>query len=159
MAVKKIIGHAAVRMFGNSPYGNASSMAYKVKTNAVGAVMDTDDLITPLAIADVIDIGPLIEGMRLDDALVVVETGMTAGVTGSIGFRYEDGVDSDEFPQDAAYFMAGANLATPARLRANGTKLVTLPKPARLILTIAGAANAKASEITIIVTGEQVGPR
>lgn len=80
MAVKKIIGHSAVRMFGNSPYGNASSMAYKVKTNAVGAVMDTDDLITPLAIADVIDIGPLIEGMRLDDALVVVETGMTADV-------------------------------------------------------------------------------
>ena len=159
MAVKKIIGHAAVRMFCNSPYGNATTLRYLLATNAAGAVLNTDDLVTPLAVGDVVDIGPLIEGMRLDDVLVVVQTGMTAAVKGNIGFRYEDGVDDALVPQDAAYFATAADLATAGRIRGATSKLVTLPKPARLILTVSGADNAKASEISIIVTGEQVGPR
>ena len=45
------------------------------------------------------------------------------------------------------------------RKRATGTKLLTLPKPARLILTTAVAANAKASDLKVLVYGEQVGAR
>jgi hypothetical protein len=84
---------------------------------------------------------------------------LTASVTGSLGFAYEDGVDSAEVPQDAAYFGSGLALATAARVRATGSKLAVLPKPARLILTTAGAANAKASDIAVLVFGEQVGPK
>ena len=83
----------------------------------------------------------------LEDASIFITTAMTASVTGSLGFKYEDGVDDAKVPQDAAYFISGGSLATAGRLRANTGKLVTLPKPARLILTIAGAANAKASDI------------
>ena len=38
-------------------------------------------------------------------------------------------------------------------------QLLTLAKPARLILTTAVAANAKASDIKVLVYGEQVGAR
>lgn len=95
----------------------------------------------------------------MDDASVFVTTGMTATITGSLGFKYADGVDSTEVPQDAAYFGAGIDLAAAGRKRATGSKLVTLPKPARLILTTAVAANAKVSDIKVLVSGEQVGPR
>jgi hypothetical protein len=96
--------------------------------------------------------------MRLDDAQILIKTGMTATVTGSLGFKYADG-DSTEVPQDAAYFINAGDLATAGRLRANTGKLVTLPKAARLILTTGGAANAKASDIKVIVSGELTGPR
>lgn len=95
--------------------------------------------------------------MRLDDALLVVTTGMTATITGSLGFVYEDGADSTEVPQDAAYFGADLDLATAGRVRSTGSKLVKLPKPARLTLTTAAAANAKASDINVLVTGELLG--
>ncbi|MOA70660.1 hypothetical protein D3C78_1996980 [compost metagenome] len=62
-------------------------------------------------------------------------------------------------PQDAAYFGAGIDLAAAGRKRATGSKLVTLPKPARLILTTAVAANAKVSDIKVLVSGEQLGDR
>jgi len=107
----------------------------------------------------VIDLGPLPEGLRLDDAQIIVTTGMTATITGSLGFKYEDGADTTEAPQDAAYFGSGIDLAAAGRKRAAGTKLLTLAKPARLILTTAVAANAKASDIKVLVYGEQVGAR
>jgi len=69
-------------------------------------------------------------------------------------------VDSAEVPQDAAYFGTGLNLAAAARLRASAAKaLVTLPKPARLILTTAVEDNAKASKIEVLVSGELQGAR
>lgn len=145
------------RSFGATvPYGNTTTLAYELKTGATGAALNSDST-TALAIGDVVDLGPLPEGMRLDDALLVVTTGMTATITGSLGFAYEDGTDSAEAPQDAAYFGAGLDLATAGRVRATGTKLVKLPKPARLILTTAVAANAKASDINVLVTGELIG--
>ncbi len=147
------------RQFGGSPpYGNLTSLHFALVTDATGTVSNSDSAAgAALAIGDVIDLGPLQEGWRLEDASIFVTTGMTASVTGSLGFAYEDGVDVLSVPQDAAYFTAGANLASAARLRANGTKLVTLPKPERLILTIAGAANAKASQIDVLVIGELKG--
>lgn len=147
------------RQFGGfTPYGNVTSLKYPLATTATGAVAESD---TSAAVAsgDVIDLGPLPAGMSLEDASLFVTTGMTASVTGSLGFVYEDGEDSTEVPQDAAYFFSAKSLATAARLRADGTKLVVLPKPARLTLTIGGADNAKVSAITAVVSGELTGPR
>ena len=142
---------------GFSPYGNVTALAFFLATNASGAVIDSDTTVA-VARGDVIDLGELPEGMRLDDAQILIKTGMTATITGSLGFKYAD-TDSTEVPQDAAYFISAGDLATAGRLRANTGKLVTLPKPARLILTTAVAANAKASDIKVIVSGELTGPR
>lgn len=147
------------RQFGGfSPFGNVTSLAYTLKTNAAGAALQSDSA-AALANGDVVDLGPLPEGMRLEDASVFVTTGMTATVTGKLGFVYEDGEDSADVPQDDAYFASGMDLATAGRIRANGSKLVTLPKPARLVLTIGTADNAKASDLTVVVHGELTGPR
>lgn len=147
------------RQFGGfSPFGNLTSLAYTLKTDATGAALQSDSA-AALAVGDVVDLGPLPEGMRLEDASVFVTEGMTATVTGKLGFVYEDGEDSAAVPQDDAYFGAGMDLAAAGRIRASGSKLVTLPKPARLVLTIGGAANAKASELTATVQGELSGPR
>ena len=149
---------ALKRQFGNTPYGNLSVLSFALATLASGAAADSDST-AAIAAGDVIDLGPLPEGLRLDDAQIIVTTGMTATITGSLGFKYEDGTDSTEAPQDAAYFGSGIDLAAAGRKRATGTKLLTLPKPARLILTTAVAANAKASDIKVLVTGELTGPR
>lgn len=147
------------RQFGGfTPYGNTTALPFELKTDSTGAAINADSA-TALAVGDVVDLGALPEGMRLDDASLFVTTGMTATVTGSLGFIYEDGVDSTEVPQDAAYFLSGADVATAGRLRAAGSKLVTLPKPARLVLTVGTADNAKASELHVVVTGELTGPR
>lgn len=143
---------------GISPFGNSTALLFALATNATGAVIDSDTT-AAVASGDVIDLGELPEGMRLDDAQILIKTGMTASVTGSLGFKYVDGVDSTDVPQDAAYFISAGALATAGRLRANTGKLVTLPKAARLILTTGGAANAKASDIKVIVSGELTGPR
>jgi len=140
----------------NAPYGNTTTLGYNVKTNATG-VVEGDSGTAPQA-GDVIALGRLPEGWCLADAQVFVTTGMTATVTGSLGFAYADGVDDVDVPQDAAYFIkAGADLATAGRLRANGSKIIVLPKDAYLTLTLAGAANAKASDITVTVSGELTG--
>ena len=149
---------ALKRQFGNNPYGNLSVLSFALATLASGAAADSDST-AAIADGDVIDLGPLPEGLRLDDAQIIVTTGMTATITGSLGFKYEDGTDSTEAPQDAAYFGSGIDLAAAGRKRATGTKLLTLAKPARLILTTAVAANAKASDIKVLVYGEQVGAR
>lgn len=143
---------------GFSPFGNLTTLLFSLTTNATGAVIDSDTT-TAIASGDVIDLGELPEGMRLDDAQILIKTGMTATVTGSLGFKYSDGVDVAAVPQDAAYFISAGDVATAGRLRANTGKLVTLPKPARLILTTGVAANAKASDIKVIVSGELTGPR
>lgn len=140
-----------------APYGNATTLGYNVKTNAAGVVDGGDSADAPKD-GDVIDMGFLPEGWCLADAQVFVTEGMTATMTGSLGFAYADGIDDTDVPQDAEYFVkAGADLATAGRLRADGSKLVVLPKPARLILTLAGATNAKESDITVTVSGELTG--
>ena len=147
------------RQFGGfTPYGNLTTLTYSLLTNVTGAVIDSDS-IAAIAIGDVIDLGELPEGMNLEDAQVIVSKGMTATIKGNLGFKYSDGVDLADAPQDASYFVKDGDLATVGRVRANGSKLITLAKSARLILTVAGAANAKASEIQVIVTGELKGPR
>lgn len=139
------------------PYGNATTLTYYLDTNATGAAINSDTT-AALGVADVIDLGVLPEGFCLTDAQLFVGTGMTAAITGSLGFVYEDGEDDADVPQNAEHFIAaGADLATKGRVRADGADLVILPKPARLILTLAGAANAKASSIRVSVSGELTG--
>lgn len=153
---KKFIGD---KQFGGfTPYGNLTTLRATLQTTAAGAVIDGDST-AALAIGDVVVLEKLPEGFVLEDAQLIVSTGMTASSTGSLGFLYADGVDSAAVPQDAAYFGAGLNAATAARIRTAGTKApVRLAKEAYLVWTHAGAANAKASRIDVIVHGERLGP-
>ncbi|MBB6559589.1 hypothetical protein HNP48_002256 [Acidovorax soli] len=141
---------------GAAQYGNVTTLRYPVATNAAGAVIGSNSA-AAVAAGDVIDLGPLPSGFLLEDAQLLVKVGMTATITGSLGFKYEDGVNDTKVPEDAALFGTGLNLATAGRIRTATSRLVTLPKPARLILTTAVAANAKASDIVAIVHGERMG--
>lgn len=144
---------------GFTPYGNITTLRATLSTSTTGVVLDSDSA-APLAVGDKVYLEKLPEGLVLEDAQLIVSTGLTASVTGSLGFEYVDGVNDTTVPQDAAYFGAGLVLSDAARLRATGAKaLVKLPKPAYLVLTIAGAANAKAGRIDVVVTGERIGPR
>lgn len=141
------------------PFGNHSVLTYFIDTDDTGALINSDTD-TPVTTGDVIDLGELPEGFCMTDAQVFVMTGMTDTATASLGFRYEDGKDDAEVPQDDEYFLkAGADVATTGRLRADGEKLVILPKTARLILTMAGASNAKASSIRVAISGELTGSK
>lgn len=148
------------RQYGGKPEGNHGVRQFTLKTTATGAVEGADSA-AAIGIGDVVRIGVLARGLQLQDALAIVSTGMTASVTGKLGFAYVDGVDDATVPQDDDYFLvAGAALSTAARLPANNPAVfpVTLPKDAYLILTAAGAANAKASRIDVLVYGEDMGP-
>lgn len=147
------------RQFGGvTPYGNTTSLTYELKTGDDGAPLNADST-NPLANGDVVDLGRLPEGMRLEDASLFVKTGMTDTIKGKLGFVYEDGEDSAEVPQDAAYFMSDADMAAAGRTRATNSSMVVLPKTARLVLTVTAADNAKASDVAVLVTGELTGPR
>lgn len=156
---KVTINQFRTRQFGGfTPYGNATSLTYGFKTGSDGSPVDADSS-DPLADGDVIDLGRLPEGMRLEDASLFVKTGMTATIKGKLGFLYEDGEDSAEVPQDDAYFMSGADMAAAGRTRATNSSMVVLPKTARLVLTVTAADNAKESDVEVLVTGELTGPR
>jgi hypothetical protein len=138
-----------------APYGNTTTQRFTLTTNAAGKPLNSNAT-AALANGDVVDLGPLQEGLRLDDAQIIV-TNVLAG-NAKLGFLYEDGVDDPGVPQSDTYFFASANLAAAARLRATGAKLVTLPKPARLVLTM-GAAAAVAGNVEVLVSGEHIGPQ
>ena len=153
---KKFIGD---KQFGGfTPYGNVTTLRALLETNAAGAVINSDTL-TGIAVGDVVILEKLPEGFLLEDAQLIVSTGMTATATGSLGLIYVDGVNDAEVPQDAAYFGTGLNAATAARLRTTSAKApVRLAKEAYLVWTQAVVANAKASRIDVIVHGERLGP-
>ncbi len=147
-----ITNKQAVRnTIGQTPWGNATTLRYTLKTTATGAV-EGGSSTAAVASGDVVQIGVIPAGLRLIDSQVIIKTGMTASVTGDLGFRYVDQPDSASVPQDAQYFGAALALTTAARLRNATTKVsVALPKEAFLTLTTGGAANAKASEIEIVI--------
>lgn len=154
MATVKI--HNPNHYFGNShPTGNKSVLAYSLTTDEDGAATNATSN-APLEVNDVVVLGMLPGGMRLDDCQVIVSTALTADVTCSIGFAYPDG-DSTEVPADAAYFGAGLVLSAAARLRTATAKLATLPKPALLTLTVTGADIEDACHLDVLVSGEIVG--
>ena len=153
---KKFIGD---KQFGGfTPYGNVTTIRATLQTNATGAAINSDSA-AAIAVGDVVVLEKLPEGFLLEDAQVIVSTGMTATATGSLGFIYADGVDSTDVPQDADYFGTGLNAATAGRIRTSSTKApVRLAKEAYLVWTQGVIANAKASRIDVIVHGERMGP-
>lgn len=141
-----------------APYGTATTLHYQVATDATGAVVSADST-AAVASGDVVRLGILPAGMRLDDAKTLVSTGWTATITGKLGFAYVDGVDSTTVPQDDDYFGTGITIATAGRYAASNAAVrpVVLPKDAYLILTTAVAANAKASQTDVLVNVTHVG--
>ena len=139
---------------GATPYGNLTALHFVLETNAAGAAINSNST-AAIAIGDVVRLGVLPAGFKLIDSQVVVQTGLTASVTGKLGFAYADGVDvAGAAAQDDDYFGAGLVLSAAARLRnATANSAVTLPKDAYLTLTTAGAANAKAACVEVTVLG------
>lgn len=137
--------------FDHTPYGNVVALRYTIKTTATGAVVGGNSS-APLDVGDVLNVPQLPAGLRMFDHHVIVKTPMTASVTASLGFAYMDGKDDASVPQDNDYFGAALNMAAAARLRSTTPNAsVTLPKPAYLTLTMAGAKNVKAAEVEVVI--------
>ncbi|HGO8065526.1 TPA: hypothetical protein ACLAZ6_000341 [Neisseria meningitidis] len=142
--------------FGGVPYGNMAVEHYRIVAKEDGTILGADAYGPPKA-DDVLVLGVLEQGFRLDDAQIIVKTGMASGITADVGFVYADGADDANVPQDAAYFASDADFASAARIRCQSAKLVTLPKQALLTVTLKGAASAKAADIDILIYGEKFG--
>lgn len=156
MANVRLKGIGLNRFGGVNTEGNVTTYRATLITNATGAASNSNST-AALGIADVVILASLPAGMLLEDAQLIVSTAMTAAVTGSLGFLYADGVDSATVPQDAAYFGTGLVLNAAGRVRTTSSKApVVLEKEANLVLTLAGAANAKASRVDFIVHGERL---
>lgn len=141
-----------------TPYGTSITLQLSVATTATGAVVGGDST-SAVASGDVVRVGIIPAGMRLDNATTLVSTAWTASVTAKVGFAYVDGVDSTAVPQDDDYFGAAVALNTAGRYSASNVAVrpVILPKDAYLTLTTAGAANAKASQTDVLVEVTNVG--
>ena len=147
---KKVLN---LKQFGGTPYGNKAVLEFNLTTNAVGAFTDSD-VATGIASGDVVRLGVLPAGFRMDDSQIIVSDAFSASVTANLGFAYVDGVDSAAVPQSATYFASAAALSAVARLRnATTNPHVTLPKDAYLILTTAGAASASTGVADILIEG------
>jgi hypothetical protein len=137
-----------------APYGNYTGLHYTFETNSSGVYVNSDQT-TAVVQTNVVRIGILPAGMRIDDFLCIISDAFTGSATANIGFAYTDGVDSSAVPQDADYFDAA--LALDGTTRTRGLNLavrpVKLPKDAYLILTIAGADLAAVGVMDIIVYG------
>ena len=151
---KKILNQ---KQFGGVPYGNRAVLDYNLTTNATGAFIESD-VATGIALGDKVRLGVLPAGFRMTDSQAIISTAFTALVTANLGFEYVDGVDSAAVPQSATYFGTGLVLNAVGRLRnATTAAPVTLPKDAYLILTTAGAANAKVAVLDIDIEGVLTG--
>jgi len=152
--------HIGDQQFGGfTPYGNITNYRATLQTTATGAVADSDSS-AQAAVNDVIRLQKMPAGYELQDAQIIISDHFGAGVTGSLGFLYADGVDSSDVAQDAAYFGAGLVLSAAARLRTASSKVpVKLPKEAYLVLTVTGAAVAEVGRADFIVSGERFGPK
>lgn len=159
MATIKINQFRARQFGGVSPYGNKTTLPFKLETNAAGAAVNADSA-APIGNGDKVVLGLLPAGMSLQDFLARVSTAFTTLVTGDFGFEYIDGVDDAAVPQDADYFGNDVALNTAGVYRlATTVAPVVLPKDAYLILTTAGAANAKAARVDVFIEGELTGPK
>lgn len=143
---------------GGTPYGNYTVNRYSLETNSSGVLVDSDQT-TALVQTNVVRIGVLPAGIYLDSALALVNDVFTASATCKVGFQYVDGTDSTAVPQDDDYFFTALDLNTLARVAASNTTVrpVKLPKPAYLIVTIAGADLAAAGIVDFLILGESGG--
>lgn len=143
---------------GFTPYGNLTSLRYKLETNAAGIPAESNAT-AALAVNDVVRFEyPLPAGLLIEDVQLVVSDAFDASVTADVGFLYADGEDVAAAPQDADAFFAAQALSSVGRFRTTSSaKLFALPKDAYLVLTVKGAAVASAGRLDIIVHGERIG--
>lgn len=142
----------------SAPYGNAYKEVFTFEVNASGVFVGSDKA-TAVASGDVVRIGTIQAGTRLDGVLAIVSDAFAASTTAKLGFAYVDGVDSTAVPQDDDYFFAALATSSAGRTLANNTAVrpVTLPKDAYLILTRGGAADSAAGIVDFIVDGVLTG--
>lgn len=151
-------GMHLTNQFGSAPYGIDTTYEYQLDTNSSGASTNADST-SAIASGDVVNLGIIPAGFRIQDSLAIVSTAFTASVVGTFGFAYVDGVDSTAVPQDADYFGASVAINTAGRYAASNTavKPVTMPKDAYLTLTTGGANNAKVAALTFLLHGTLFG--
>lgn len=156
MATIKMSGNPAVH--GLSAYGNVWSGVYSMSTNSSGVIVESD-LATAVQSGDIVELPGLIPaGTKLTDAVLLVSDAFTTSTTAKVGFKYADGVDSTAVPQDDDYFfVATATDSTGLTRKTTVTRPVILPKDAKVILTIGGAAHAAAGVLDVVLTGLMVG--
>ena len=140
----------------SSPYGNATSLPYDLVT--VAGVATPSDKATVVADGDVVILGVLPAGMRLDSLSAKVSAAFTALTTFKLGFRYVDGVNSDAVNEDDDYFTADLS-GTTLGSSVNGlAKTVIIPKDAYLIATVttlqtAGESGVLEAVVNGVLTG------
>lgn len=145
--------------FGGVPFGNEVSLPFNLTTNTSGVAANTDQA-TALQIADVVRLGILPKGLRMEDCLATISVAFAGSTTCSLGFAYVDGIDlAAPYAQDAAYFIAATqSLASTALVRKTGIKApMTLQKDAYLILTLAGAAQTTTAVLDVNIYGVNTG--
>ena len=149
---------AAQKQFGGVPYGNKTVLDFNLTTNAIGAFTDSD-VATGIALGDVVRLGIIPAGFKVYDSQVIVSDAFTALVTANLGFAYVDGVDPvGGLAASATYFGSGLVLNAVGRLRNATTNApVTFPKDVYLIATTAGAANAVAGVLDVMLEGVLTG--
>jgi len=158
MATVSKTGVTKLRQFGGTPWGNAWVDKFTFETNTSGVLVESDQA-TAVVVGDVVNIGVLPAGLDIHDSLAVVSDAFTAATTAKVGFKYVDGVDDADVPQDDDYFNAALATNAQGRTRANNNtvKPVILPKDAYITLTIAGANHASAGHVDVIVNGVWTG--
>ncbi len=137
-----------------APYGNNTVRYHRLSTAGTTGTIDQGLDKKAIGAGDVVILGDLPCGFVLTDAIVSVVTGFTGAA--SLGFKYKDGKDSEEVPQNDKYFFDAKDVQTAGVIRADKQTMVKLPKDAQLIMTFA-AANTKKSELRVAIMGELVG--
>lgn len=143
-----------LQQFGGVPYGNLTGLHFTFETNASGVYVDSNQT-TAVAVDDVVRVGVIPAGFQIWDYLANISDAFTGLSTFKIGFAYVDGVDVTAVPQDDDYFCAATTAASQAVLKKTNVAVrpVTLPKDAYLIITNAGADQAAAGQLDILVIG------
>lgn len=154
----KVNGIDKAVIFGGVPYGNRSSFKFNMTCNSSGVIADSDDA-TVLAIGDIVKIGYLPAGMKLEDWHLIISDAFKASSACKIGFEYVDGVDVAAVPEDDDYFFATATVLTSIAVlrKVVGNVPIILPKDAYIIWTHEGAAADEACVADMIVVGELMG--
>lgn len=140
---------------GGVPWGNLTGLGYVFETNASGYFVDSNVPATAVAVDDKIRVGIIPAGFQLWEYWANINDAFTASSTFKIGFEYVDGTDSTAVPQDDDYFCAATTAASTAVLKKTNAAVqpITLPKDAYLIITNAGAAQAAAGRLDILLLG------
>lgn len=148
---KYVVKHNSAQ-FGNAPYGNYSVLHFGLKTNAKGGLLNANDA-TPIKQNDVIVLGDLPTGMRLENATLFVSEGLATSSKAKLGYVFKDGSTGGEDD----FFGTDLDVAAKGRVAAKNSKTVTLSKDALLVLTVTSGANNKAADVSVSVYGEICG--